>query len=333
MTMQPLPPHPGWLLALLAAKAAAEAAAKVRAARTEDTGASMSDLDVLQKASVEELDVLRDILAKKASFDDEAANGVRDLAISDENYASGYGFWLGQELRLMGGNTFANAGRGLRATLASSDAIVAAVGPEYHEVVCDVATKLKAPFNKAHPVERIERNILETVIEQVLAELSPEQREELAEQLGVSGEALSGPVTTAVLIIIWRTGGFASYKLTLIVVNWLAKALIGRGLSLAANAALVKWLAVFTGPAGWTITGLWAAIDLAGPAYKATIPSVVYIAMLRMGQAQGDQGGGGDDTQPDQGVLPAVTERQRTFVDATHLGDRRQRVRAGRRPA
>ena len=289
--------------------------------------------DVLRKASIEELDVLRDILAKKRSANFIIANYTRDLAkdwlevthndarptdtmiesasgdieagylATDpadpdpmavyEYYRSRYGSCLGGELRLMGGNSIANSWRN--------------EGPEYHEVVCDVAKKLKVAFHEAHPVERIERNILETVIEQVLEDLSPEQREELAKELADKGKGLSGPATTAALIAIFRAGRFESYKLALIVVNWIVKALIGRGLSVAANVALVRFLATFTGPVGWAITGLWAAIDLAGPAYTATIPSVVYVAMLRMGQAELDQGGEGDP-QPGQGGEGATVD-------------------------
>jgi len=40
-------------------------------------------------------------------------------------------------------------------------------------------------------------------------------------------------------------------------------------------------MAVLTGPIGWVITGLWTAIDIAGPAYRVTIPTVIQIAVLR----------------------------------------------------
>ena len=65
---------------------------------------------------------------------------------------------------------------------------------------------------------------------------------------------------------VFRAGGFKSYQLTLIIVNAVLKALIGRGLSLAGNATLVRSMAVLTGPIGWVITGLLTAIDIAGAA-------------------------------------------------------------------
>jgi uncharacterized protein YaaW (UPF0174 family) len=56
---------------------------------------------------------------------------------------------------------------------------------------------------------------------------------------------------------------------------------LGRGLSYAANAGLTRWLSIFAGPIGWALTAVWTAIDLAGPAYRVTIPAVIQIAYMR----------------------------------------------------
>jgi uncharacterized protein YaaW (UPF0174 family) len=79
-----------------------------------------------------------------------------------------------------------------------------------------------------------------------------------------------------------RLGGFFPYKLAVIVANGIAKALLGRGLCLAAGAALPRSMAIFTGPTGWAITGIWTIFDIAKPAYRVTIPCVLHIAMLRL---------------------------------------------------
>ncbi|MDW2646713.1 ubiquinol-cytochrome C chaperone family protein, partial [Citrobacter sp. HN-141] len=37
----------------------------------------------------------------------------------------------------------------------------------------------------------------------------------------------------------------------------------------------------FAGPVGWVLSSLWLLIDLAGPAYRVTLPSCIFIAYMR----------------------------------------------------
>ncbi|OUC10090.1 flagellar basal body rod protein FlgG [Helicobacter pylori SS1] len=46
--------------------------------------------------------------------------------------------------------------------------------------------------------------------------------------------------------------------------------------------ALKKTLGVLAGPIGWVITGALVSINLAGPAYRVTVPACVLIATLRL---------------------------------------------------
>ncbi len=48
--------------------------------------------------------------------------------------------------------------------------------------------------------------------------------------------------------------------------------------------AFKKTLGILAGPVGWIITGVWTAIDIAGPAYRVTVPACVLIAALRLKQ-------------------------------------------------
>lgn len=56
-----------------------------------------------------------------------------------------------------------------------------------------------------------------------------------------------------------KLSGFAAYKASVIVANAGAHALLGHGLSFAANAALTKGLAVVLGPVGWRLASFLAA--------------------------------------------------------------------------
>ncbi len=78
-----------------------------------------------------------------------------------------------------------------------------------------------------------------------------------------------------------KNSGFFAYKMSVIVANSVAKNIIGRGLSFAANQTLTKSIYIFAGPIGWIISSGWFLIDIAGPAYRITIPATIYIASLR----------------------------------------------------
>ncbi|WRD07117.1 flagellar biosynthesis protein FlgG [Helicobacter pylori] len=46
--------------------------------------------------------------------------------------------------------------------------------------------------------------------------------------------------------------------------------------------ALKKTLGILAGPIGWVITGALVSVNLAGPAYRVTVPACVLIAALRL---------------------------------------------------
>ena len=90
-----------------------------------------------------------------------------------------------------------------------------------------------------------------------------------------------GGITSAMLIQVFRAGGFASYKIILIIVNAIAKTILGWGLSLAANASITRGLSVIVGPIGVILFALWSIYDIAGPAYRVIIPCTILIAAYR----------------------------------------------------
>ena len=112
--------------------------------------------------------------------------------------------------------------------------------------------------------------------------MSPEEIKELGDSIGLKNTSkLTAQAMSSIFIKVFKAGGFKSYQLTVIIANAILKAILGRGLTIAGNAELTRTMAVLTGPIGWVITGLWTAIDIAGPAYRVTIPTVIQIAVLR----------------------------------------------------
>lgn len=221
---------------------------------------------VLERASDADLLPLVEYMLKKLS------NGID----TDERYKSdpkkptSYADLIADEIRLFGGNTFANLARG-------------GVGVPYRKVVCDVADKMKVSYNKASTVERIELLIVQKIFEDSIEKMTEEDRQKLIKDLGIRGIPV-GSSATMIMQAIIKMGGFKSYQIAVIVANSIAKFILGRGLSFAANASLTKIMSIFAGPLGWVISSLWTLIDIAGPSYKTTIPCVIHVAMLRQKQ-------------------------------------------------
>ena len=220
---------------------------------------------VLEKATNEDLQYLVEIINKTITNSLESDELYKKYNPDHKKYVN----VIASEIRSFGGNTIANVFRRGK-------------GPEYKEIVCDVADKLKAPYRKESSIEKIEDSILETVLTQALEKMSESEKQELLKEFGDGKNySLTGPALTTAFITIFRMGGFKSYQLTLIIANAIVKAVLGHGLRLGANAGLTKIMSILTGPIGWVITGIWTLIDIAGPATRVTIPAVIYVAMLR----------------------------------------------------
>ena len=116
--------------------------------------------------------------------------------------------------------------------------------------------------------------------------MSPEDLKALAKELNISDLNCSAEVLLGAFQTIFRAGGFKSYQLTLIIANAISRALFGKGLTFAANASLTKTMSILTGPVGWAITGAWTLMDIAGPAFRVTLPAIIQIAVLRKKHSQ-----------------------------------------------
>lgn len=184
-------------------------------------------------------------------------------------------YWelIAAELQCFGANSFATMFRGGK-------------GVFYREVLMDVCDKLKVNYNKDAKTEFIENNLLLKILHDALEKMSQEDLKELAKELDINDLNYSAEALLGVFQAIFRAGGFKSYQLTLIIANAISRALFGKGLTLAANATLARTMSLLTGPVGWVITGAWTLIDIAGPAFRVTLPAVIQIAVLRKKHSQ-----------------------------------------------
>ena len=230
-----------------------------------------NDLNFLKEIKSEDLN---DLVYTLTHDKDGEARLTEELSTSDEYKThepnhSHYWELIAAEIQCFGANSLATMFRGGK-------------GVEYKEVLTDVCDKMKVNYNSDSSVEKIENNLLMKILTDAIENMSPEELKELAKSTGVKNTSgITPEVMVGVFQAVFRAGGFKSYQLTVMIVNAVLKALIGRGLTIGGNILLTRTMAILTGPIGWAITGLWTAIDIAGPAYRVTIPSVIQVAVLR----------------------------------------------------
>ncbi|WP_323012585.1 DUF3944 domain-containing protein [Castellaniella sp.] len=229
------------------------------------------DLDFLEEIPSEDLVDLVDCLIVdkdgKSRYTEELTGN--DLYKKYHPDHTRYWHLIAAEIQCFGANSLSTLFRGGKGVL-------------YREVLTDVCDKMGAKYKKNNEVIMIENNLMTKIIEDSLGKMTEPERAEFAKIIGIDNVlSLSAAGLTAAIQALFRMGGFASYRLTLVIANAISRSIVGHGLSLAGNAALVRAASILTGPVGWALAGLWTVVDLAGPADRVTIPAVINVALLR----------------------------------------------------
>lgn len=233
------------------------------------------DLKVLADSEPADLGILVDHLTDKGEGRLAMSTDTCRLLVSARDTGDFGPVVLGtmaRELQAFGGNSVANFFRG--------------GGVGWKEVVCDVADHVGANYNKEQPIEEIELALLAKIAAKTLESMTAEERNKFLDEFPELKVQASGELMAVALIALVKVSGFAAYRVAVIVANAIAKVILGRGLALAGNAALMRSISVLAGPVGWALTGIWTAFDLASPAYRVTLPCVVQVAYLRQKQLQ-----------------------------------------------
>ena len=220
----------------------------------------MDGLEILDTFSNEELEPLVQIILEKGS--------ATEMLSSNEDYKRyhpdhhKYVSVIKQELLDFGSNTFWSQ-------------------EDYRTLLKDVCKKMDAGCGD-ESLEEMEQSLLAQVFGKSWEKLSEDDRDAVLQTLDARDAAAlrKEKGATAVAAFIVRQGGFKSYQWAVIIANSLAKQVMGQGLKFATNAALTQALHIFAGPIGWVLTA-WSILDIAGPAYRVTIPAVCYIASMR----------------------------------------------------
>lgn len=232
---------------------------------------SDQDLNFLGELKSKELDTLVHCLTHDKDGEKRWTEELTENERFKKHNPDHHQYWelIGAEIQCYGANTFLTLLRGGK-------------GVKYKEILIDVCDKMKVNYNKKASTETIEGNLLMKIVTDAIDKMSPEELKKLATTTGIKN---TNDITPQAMVgafqAIFRAGGFKSYQLTVMVVNTILKATIGRGLSFTVTGPMMQAAKIFSGPIGWAVTGVWAAYDISGAAYRVTIPAVIQVAALR----------------------------------------------------
>ncbi|PUD34027.1 DUF3944 domain-containing protein [Helicobacter pylori] len=231
-----------------------------------------SDLEFLRRLSSSDLKDLFDALVYD---EDNTTRMNEELTDSTEykRYGRDYAKYptrIAEELQCYGGNTFINFFRN--------------EGVLYKEILCEVRNKLKVNYNKKSDTTLIEENMLSSILQKSLEEMDDKEVKEMCDELSIKNtDNLNRQALSAATLTLFKAGGSHSYALAIAVADAMVRQTLGHGLSsVVGKVVLKKTLGILAGPIGWVITGALVSINLAGPAYRVTIPACVLIAALRL---------------------------------------------------
>lgn len=238
------------------------------------------DLAFLQYCSNTELKELCDLL----THDEKGEIRFSEKLTGKDSYIENYPYnclaiWqdIALELQLFGGNTFANIFRHGR-------------GPAYENIVYDVCKEMKVEGIKPHDsAEEMEKALLDKVTNMMLDQLTPEQLKQIMKELGIKKRTYTKQAVMAALLVTRRINMRLYYYVMSYILRMTTNMLIGRGVLAAGFGLLSRGLSVMMGPIGWIILSGWTVWDIAGPAYRVTVPAVLQIAFLRLKHSKSNQ--------------------------------------------
>lgn len=229
------------------------------------------DLEFFKYLSSKDLNDLVECLTKDKDGDKLWTEELTSHKLYKNHFPAHIHYWelIAAEIQCFGANsitTFLRRGKGV----------------PYREILCDACNKLKVRVDKKDDILEIENKLLVKILDGIVQKMTDDERLEFSKIIGASSfKSLTPTAITAAIQMAFQAGGFKSFQLTLMIANTVSRAILGRGLAFAGKAAWLRGASMFTGPVGWTVTGAWTVIEIAGPAYRVTIPAVIQVALLR----------------------------------------------------
>lgn len=130
--------------------------------------------------------------------------------------------------------------------------------------------------------EDMEKALLDKVTDKMLDELTYEQRKQVMKDLNIKRRTYNKQAVMAALLLTRRINLRLYNYVMSYILRMVTQLLIGRGVLTAGFGLLSRGLGIMMGPVGWIVLSGWTAWDIAGPAYRVTVPAVIQVAFLRM---------------------------------------------------
>lgn len=211
---------------------------------------------------------LRKLLASVESFDTEESRGALNRQLE-------------RDIRYLGSADFAYLARFMTGQ---------EPGVPFREIVRDVANVLKVEASLLGSDREIVESVVESYATKQFASFTPAQQQELLEQLGVERDRAAAFLKKsagvfAIPTLIQAFGTLVVNGLIKTVIFGTIAKIIGKQLAgklFAMLMARFPWWVSWIGPVSWSISIGWAVIDIQGPAYRKTVPVVLYLGLCSL---------------------------------------------------
>lgn len=224
------------------------------------------DLKFLYDCPNDRLKLLVDVIVYDKDGKPRISETLSNNKIFRENYPGNIKAMLPEvinELQRFGGNSISNAVRGH--------------GVSYREILEDVCKHQKVNYNKGISTELLERFLLQKILLTAVDKMTEEDIEHLTDSEKMTKDLLIQNITSFHIAdpLIIRMVTTAVIKIA----GKQGFAMLG---AWAAGFAGSRAFSILTGPIGLALATLWTIYDIAGPAYRVTMPATIMIAYFRM---------------------------------------------------
>ena len=222
-----------------------------------------SSIDFLKYCTNEELAPLVKILTDSSTSDLDCKDKYKKHSPNHKEYVSE----IIDDYEKFGGNTFANLWRGY--------------GVGYTEILEDICKQMKVNIPDSASLNTMELALITKMTEEAIEKMTPDELKEFAKGINPKATDFSKQAVLIAVRLAIKQAGFTAYKLLTKLIYIIGTKILGKTVPFIVYQTSTKWLGAFAGPIGLVLTTGWTLFDIAGPAFRVTIPSTIYIASLR----------------------------------------------------